>query len=123
MGFRLVVGAVVVAHFAYLGFAVFGGLLAWRWPRLIWLHLAGAGWLLLVVVARLPCPLTWVEDRARGRAGMPPLPNGFIDRYVEGVFYPAGQAGAAQLVVASVVVATWAGFVVRTRRRQVTPAP
>ena len=29
----------------------FGGFLAWRWPRTIWLHVAGPAWLVLVVAA------------------------------------------------------------------------
>jgi hypothetical protein len=120
VGYRLVIGAAVVAHFAYLAFAVFGGLLAWRWPRLIWLHLAGAGWLLLVIVAHLACPLTWLEDRARERAGLAPLPSGFITHYGEGVFYPTGRAAAAQIVVALIVTTTWIGYAIRTRRRRVT---
>jgi hypothetical protein len=118
VGYRLVVAAAVAAHFVFLAFAVFGGLLAWRWPRLIWLHLAGAGWLLLVVVAHLPCPLTWLEDRARERAGLAALPAGFIAHYVEGVFFPTGRAAAAQIVVALIVATTWIGYAVRARRRR-----
>ena len=117
MNFLDVVVLAVAAHFAFLAAVVFGGLLSWRWPRLIWLHVAGAVWLLLVVVAHLSCPLTWLEDRARERAGMASLPNGFIAHYVEGVFYPAGRAVWAQGVVALIVLTTWIGYALRARRR------
>jgi hypothetical protein len=116
--YRLVVVLAVAAHFAFLAAVVFGGLLSWRWPRLIWLHVAGAVWLLLVVVAHLSCPLTWLEDRARERAGMDALPDGFIVHYVEGVFYPAGHAAQAQIVVALIVLTTWLGYGVTARRRR-----
>jgi hypothetical protein len=119
VGYRVLVAAAVAAHFAFLAYAVFGGFLAWRRPWTGWLHLAGAGWLVLVVAAGLTCPLTWLEDRARERAGMAPLPNGFLDHYVQGVFYPAGYAAAAQAVVAAVVLVSWVGFAVRSRRRRV----
>ena len=31
--------ALVVFHFAFTAFVVFGGFLTWRWPRLAWVHL------------------------------------------------------------------------------------
>jgi Protein of Unknown function (DUF2784) len=106
-------------HFAFLAFGVLGGFLAWRWPRLIWLQLAGAAWMVLVVVVSLTCPLTWIEDRARERAGMAPKPGGFIANYIEGVFFPSGRQTAAMIVAGMVVLISWTGFVI-VRRRQLT---
>jgi hypothetical protein len=117
--------AAVVAHFAFLAFGVFGGFAAWRWPRLIWWQLAAALWLVLVVAASLPCPLTWIEDRARERAGLPAQTGGFLDNHVAGLFYPAGHERAAQIVAALVVLSSWAGLrAVRRRRRPAgNPSP
>jgi hypothetical protein len=117
--------AAVAAHFAFLAFGVFGGFAAWRWPRLIWWQFAAAGWLVLVVAASLPCPLTWIEDRARERAGLPAQTGGFLDNHVAGLFYPAGHERAAQIVAALVVLSSWAGLrVVRRRRRPAdNPSP
>jgi hypothetical protein len=103
-------------HFAFLAFGILGGFLAWRWPRLIWLQLAGVAWLVLVVAAGLLCPLTWIEDRARERAGMAPIPGGFIQNYIEGVFFPTGRQTAAMIVAGIVVLISWAGFL-RIRHR------
>jgi len=118
VGFRLIAYAAATAHYAFLAFGVLGGFLAWRWPRLIWLQVAGAAWLVLVVAAGLLCPLTWLEDRARERAGMPPLPGGFLVNHVEGVFYPHGHQHTAMAVAAVVVLTSWIGFAVRSRRSQ-----
>lgn len=118
--FRVFMYAAVATHFAFLAFGVLGGFAAWRWPRLIWWQLAAAGWLVLVVAASLPCPLTWVEDRARERAGLPAQTGGFLDNHVAGVFYPVGHERAAQIVAALVVLSSWAGLrAVRRRRRPV----
>ena len=119
MGFRLLAYAAAGAHFAFLAFGILGGFLAWRWPRLIWFQVAGAGWMALVAVAGLGCPLTWIEDRARERAAMAPIPGGFIENHVEGVFYPAGHQLAAALVAATVVLISWIGLPI-VRRRQLT---
>lgn len=98
----------VGAHFAYLLYLPSGGFLALRWPRTIWLHLASVCWGVVVVALPVPCPLTALEDWARARAGMTPLPStGFVDRYVEGVLYPPGRTGAAQALAFIAAVTSW----------------
>jgi Protein of Unknown function (DUF2784) len=111
--FRVIAYAAAGAHYAFLAFGVLGGFLAWRRPRLIWWQMAGALWLVLVVAASLTCPLTWIEDRARDRAGMAPKPGGFLHNYVEGVFYPAGHERTAMVMAAGVVLTSWIGFLWR----------
>lgn len=117
VGYRFLAYAAAGAHFAFLAFGVLGGFLAWRWPRVIWAHAAGAAWMVLVAAASLLCPLTWIEDRARERAGMAPKPGGFLQNYVEGVFYPAGHRTAATAVVALIVLTSWIGYAHRHRPR------
>ena len=117
--FEAVAYVAVGLHFAFLALGLLGGFAAWRWPRLIWFQVAAATWLVLVVAANLPCPLTWAEDEARAHAGLPAHEGGFLANHVAGVFYPYGQERAAQIVAALVVLSSWAGFVsVRRRRRQ-----
>ncbi|AGZ45422.1 DUF2784 domain-containing protein [Actinoplanes friuliensis] len=117
MGYRILIAAAVGAHFAFLAFGIFGGFLAWRWPKLLWLQVLSATWLLVIVVAGLSCPLTWLEDRGREGAGLPALNGGFLDTHVAGVFYPHGYEWVARIVVAVVILTSWAGLVVRSRSR------
>jgi hypothetical protein len=119
--FRIVAQAAVAAHFAFLAFGVLGGFLAWRWPRVLWFQVAGATWLVLVVAAGLPCPLTWAEDRARERAGMAPKPGGFLANHVAGLFYPHGQLRPAMVVAAAVVLTSWIGYARLSRSRTTPP--
>jgi hypothetical protein len=107
MAYRLLVAAVVAVHFAFLAYVVLGGLPAIRWPRLFWPHLVAAGWGLLVITFPVTCPLTGVENWARRRAGEAPLASGFIDRYIEGVLYPARYVQPLRVLVALVVVGSW----------------
>jgi len=117
VGYRALVTAIVLAHFAYLGFVVFGGFLAWRWPRMIWLHALTAVWGVLIVSNAVNCPLTWAENWARRRAGEPRLSTGFIDTYVTGVLYPARYLNVVRLLAAVVVLVSWLGWWYRRRRR------
>ena len=73
MGYRLLADATMAVHFAFLGYVVAGGFLAWRWPRAIWPHLALAGWGFSTLVFHQECPLSVLEDWARRQAGEPGL--------------------------------------------------
>ncbi len=115
----MIVGAVVAAHFAFLGYLVIGGFLALRWPRTIWLHVFAVIWGVGSIVFNWPCPLTSVERWARERVGMAQLPSaGFIDHYITGVFYPAGAVGIVEALVFIVVVVSWALFLAAVVRRR-----
>ena len=107
MGYRFLVSAILVVHFAFLAYVVFGGFLAIRWPRAFWPHLAAVTWGLTGIVFSIVCPLTWAEDQARQRAGEAALTKGFIDRYIEGVLYPERYTGLLWVLVAVVILASW----------------
>jgi hypothetical protein len=107
MDYRLLVTAILAIHFAFLAYVVAGGFLAVHWPRLFWPHLAAAAWGLLVVLVPVICPLTWAENWARQRAGEPALTRGFIDRYIEGVIYPARYTRLIDVLVGLIVVGSW----------------
>jgi hypothetical protein len=107
MGYRFLVTAILAVHFAFLAYVVAGGFLAIRWRRLFWPHLAAAAWGLLVILVPVICPLTWAENWARRRAGEHALTKGFIDRYVEGVIYPARYTRLVDVLVGLVVLISW----------------
>ncbi len=116
MGYRLIADTAMVLHFAFLGYLLAGGFLAWRWRRTIWIHVAVAIWGAGSVLIGYDCPLTHVENWARERAGEVTLPpSGFIDHYLTGVVYPQQHETLVQLGVAVVVAISWAGYAVRAR--------
>lgn len=116
MGYRWLIAGILLLHFGFLAYLTVGGFLAWRWPVTFWTHLVAAGWGALVVVASLPCPLTWAEHWSRRRSGEAATAQGFIDRYLEGVIYPEQYAGQVRLLVAVLIAISWAGLL---RRRWV----
>ncbi|MBF6167836.1 DUF2784 domain-containing protein [Streptomyces gardneri] len=121
MLYRLLADAVAVTHFLFVAYVVIGGLLAWRFPRTIWLHLIAAGWGFSTIVAGFDCPLTHLENWARERAGQSRLPSsGFIDHYITGVIYPEDALGLVRASAAALVAASWIGYTWMMRRR---PAP
>jgi hypothetical protein len=120
---RVLAEVTMVAHFAYLAFVVFGGFLAWRWPRVILAHLFAVGVGGAIIVAGANCPLTYLEDQLRRSAGGPGLPRGFVDGYIEGVLYPERYAGQVQVLVGAVIVVSWIGAYLMARRARRRSSP
>ncbi len=120
---RVLADVVMIVHFGFLVFVALGGFLAWRWPRWIIPHVAATGWGLASIVFGLVCPLTYLEELFRRRGGEPDLGAGFIDRYLENVVYPERYTPVIWGLVGLVVVASWAGFLLRRRRPERAALP
>jgi hypothetical protein len=118
VGFQWLVTAILVVHFSYLAYLLLGGFLAWRWPVMIFPHLASVAWGLLILFNLVACPLTIAEGWARRLAGDAPVTGGFIDRYVTGVIYPGRYVNEARLVLAVIVFISYIGVFVRWRSRR-----
>ena len=82
MLYQLAAEAVLVLHFAIAAFAVAGGLLVLRHPRLAWLHVPVLAWCSYVNLARRTCPLTPLENRFRALAGQSGYTGDFLDHYL-----------------------------------------
>jgi Protein of Unknown function (DUF2784) len=113
VAYRLLTNTIIVVHFAFVGYVVLGGFLAWRWGWAIVPHAMAAAWGAMVVTLSLNCPLTAAENWSRERAGEGPLSRGFIDRYLTGVIYPARYLHQVQILAASVVLVSWVGVALR----------
>ncbi|MFF2550432.1 DUF2784 domain-containing protein [Nocardia sp. NPDC058058] len=118
MLYRLLADVTAVVHFLFVAYVVVGGLIAWRWPRTIWLHLAAVAWGFSTILFGFDCPLTNLENWARHKAGDAGLPStGFIDHYITGVLYPRDALDLVRILVALCVIGSWAGLVWLSRRR------
>jgi len=95
---------VVILHFAFVLFVIFGGLLVLRWPRLAYVHLPVALYGALIELVGWVCPLTPLEKRLRESAGLEGYQGGFVEHYILPVLYPAGLTRNVQLVLGLIVV-------------------
>lgn len=119
MLWRLLADATVLAHLAFIAFAVLGGFLVLQRPRWAWLHLPAALWVIWLEFTGASCPLTRLENALRTRAGEAGYPEGFIEHYLLPVIYPLGLTTTVQVILGFVVLAiTVAIYVVVVRRWQ-----
>jgi len=113
--------ALVVVHFAFTAFVVFGGFLTWRWPRLALAHLPALAWGCWIEVSHSICPLTPLENHWRHLAGEAGYRGGFLAHYLVRVLYPPGLTWQIQQELAVLLITinavAYAGLIRRRRRR------
>ena len=112
MLFRLAADAVVLTHFAFVLFVVFGGFLVIRWKKLAWIHLPIAIYGATIEFVGWICPLTPLENRLRRLGGEAGYEGGFVEHYIMRILYPEGLTPSVSIalgvgVVLINVVAYW----------------
>jgi hypothetical protein len=112
--------ALVVVHFAFTAFVIFGGFLTWRWPRLALVHLPALAWGCWIEVSHSVCPLTPLENHWRHLAGEAGYGEGFLAHYLVRVLYPPGLTWHVQYELAALLIAlnvvAYVGLVRRRHR-------
>jgi hypothetical protein len=103
--YRILADAVLVLHLAFIAFALLGGLLVLRAPRLAWLHLPVVAWAAGIAFLGGICPLTPLENRLRAMGGEAGYGGGFIEHYLAALIYPEGLTRGVQAALGALVLA------------------
>jgi hypothetical protein len=121
MIYGLLADLVLLLHLAFVVFASLGGLLALRYPKVLWLHLPALAWGIVVQWADWICPLTPLENHLRRLGGATGYQGGFIEHFVARILYPENLTIELRyllgLLLIAVNVATYAYVISRSRHR------
>ena len=98
MSASVLADGVLIAHAAFAGFAVGGGFLVLRWPRLAWLHVPAFAWAVGIELAGGICPLTSLEGALRA-AGGEAVPRSLVERALSALLYPANLSRADEIAL------------------------
>lgn len=123
MGYRALADVIVVLHLGFVVFVVLGALLAFRWPRVIWLHVPAACWGAWIEFSGRICPLTPLENRLRRLGGDAAYESDFVTQYLLPILYPPGLTLDVQILLGVLVVlinAAIYGLLWHRSRRTVT---
>ena len=104
MIYQVAADIVLVAHLAFILFAVLGSLLVVRHPSLLLIHLPAMAWAAWIEFNGGPCPLTPLENWLRHQAGTKGYTGGFIEHYVELLIYPPGLTRKVQVLLGTAVL-------------------
>lgn len=104
MLYRLAADLVLITHFAFIILVIGGGLAVFRYGWFAWVHIPAAAWGAFVELTGRVCPLTFLENFLRIRAGQEGYSVSFVEQYILPVMYPTGLTRNIQLILAGVVV-------------------
>lgn len=97
---------ILLLHFIFILFVLFGGLLVMLRPWFAWLHVPMFLWGALVNISALRCPLTPLENHYRHLAGEGGYEGGFVQHYIAPLVYPQGLTQDLGLLV-GIVTLLW----------------
>lgn len=100
---------VIVLHFGFIVFVLFGGFLTIWWRWIPWIHLPAVLWATALEFAGWICPLTPLENRLRQAGGDAGYSGGFLEQYALPIIYPSGLTQEVQFILGFVVVLTTLG--------------
>ena len=98
-GLFMTADLIVIIHFGFIFFVMFGGLLVMKWKWLIYLHLPAAIWGILIEFFWWACPLTTLENYFRHRDSEGEYSIGFIEHYIIPLIYPEGLTHEIQIML------------------------
>lgn len=89
MIYRILADGVLIFHFAFVIFVIFGGLLVLRRRIILFVHLPALLWSILIEFFLWQCPLTPLENRLRQAGGEAGYEGGFVEHYILLMLYPS----------------------------------
>ncbi len=110
---------VVIAHFLFVLFVIFGGFLVLYKRGWAWLHIPAAIWGAFVEFTGWICPLTPLENWLRIQGGGTAYASDFIERYIISLLYPSFLTRRLQFFLGSIVLVINIciyGWVIQRRR-------
>jgi len=101
---RIAADSVLLLHLAFILFVLLGGAMTiwWRWSSLV--HLPAAAWGFFVELTGRVCPLTYLENYFRIKAGQSGYTESFIEHYLLDIIYPSGLTREIQFALAGMVI-------------------
>lgn len=104
MIFYVLFNLIVMVHFVYVLFVVFGGFLVIKWRSLAWIHVPAFLWAAFIECAGWVCPLTPLENWLRVKGGIGTYQTGFIEHYILPLLYPLELTRSLQVFLGLLVL-------------------
>jgi|SRR5689334_9473671 len=104
MRYLLLADAIMLVHFLFVLFVIFGALLILRWPWIVWVHAPALTWGAIVEIRGMVCPLTPLESRLRLLGGEPGYVQDFLAQWLLTVLYPEYLTRGVQIAMGGLLL-------------------
>ena len=86
--FEIFATLILLLHFSFILFVIFGALLILRFKKIIYFHIPAVAWGAYIELSHSICPLTHLENYFLKKAGKDQYSIDFIENYVFKIIYP-----------------------------------
>ena len=94
----------LITHLIFILFVVFGGLIFFIFPKIIYMHLPALLWGIYIELTNSVCPLTYLENWFLNKAELATYSNGFINNYLYPIIYPEGLTNYTQIYLGIILI-------------------
>ncbi len=86
--YELFANFTLIIHLIFILFVIFGGLLFFKFPKVLYAHFPSFIWGVYIEFSSFVCPLTYLEKWLLNRSNLNSYSNTFIQNYILPVIYP-----------------------------------
>ena len=86
--FEIFATLILLLHFSFILFVIFGALLILRFKKIIYFHIPAVAWGAYIELSHSICPLTHLENYFLKKAGKDQYSVDFIENYIFKIIYP-----------------------------------
>lgn len=122
MSLSFIADVIVIIHFLFILFVIFGGIFSYFNNKWVWLHIPAVLWGAGIELSGGICPLTPLENRLRLAGDDPSYEPGFIEHYLLPIIYPEGLTRNIQICLGLFVLVfnllLYSALFIRRRKNQ-----
>ena len=94
----------LIIHLIFILFVIFGGLLFFISPGIIYIHLPALLWGIYIELTNSVCPLTFLENWFLYKGELTTYSNDFINNYLFPIVYPEGLNNEIQIYLGLLLI-------------------
>jgi len=102
---ELAADIILIIHFAFILFVIFGALLFFVTTKIIFIHLPALIWGSYIELTNSICPLTYLENWFLHKANLTTYSEGFIQNYLVPIVYPTNLTKDTQIYLGIALIA------------------
>ena len=94
----------LIVHLIFILYVVFGGLIFFIFPKIIYMHLPALLWGIYIELTNSVCPLTYLENWFLYKGELPTYSNDFINNYLFPIIYPESLTAEIQIYLGILLI-------------------